>query len=194
MATHLIGLMGKKRSGKDTFAQRLVEQHGFTRLAFADALKDVLLDLNPIVDRGITREVRLVEIVAALGMDGAKELPEVRKLLQRLGVAVRDHVKDSAWVDLVLRKATEIQGPVVITDVRFPNEGDLVMQQWGCLVRIERPGLVSTDTHVSETLMDTYPASVTIQNNAGIEELHAAADAFVGWLNTPSRHMIGAAA
>ena len=49
MATAILGLVGRKQSGKDTFAQRLVEEHGYTRLAFADPLKAVALAANPIV-------------------------------------------------------------------------------------------------------------------------------------------------
>ena len=41
MTGHLIGLYGPPRSGKDTVAQFLVEEDGFTRLSFADALRDI---------------------------------------------------------------------------------------------------------------------------------------------------------
>ena len=35
----LIGLTGKARSGKDTVANYLFNQHGYTRIAFADPVK-----------------------------------------------------------------------------------------------------------------------------------------------------------
>jgi len=38
----IISISGKKGSGKDTAAARLIENHGFTRFAFADILKDML--------------------------------------------------------------------------------------------------------------------------------------------------------
>jgi hypothetical protein len=46
----LIGLSGYARSGKDEAAKVLVEEFGFTRVAFADKLRDVLYQLNPIID------------------------------------------------------------------------------------------------------------------------------------------------
>lgn len=46
----IIGLSGYARSGKDEAAKILVEEYGFTRVAFADKLRDVLYALNPIVD------------------------------------------------------------------------------------------------------------------------------------------------
>src|SRR4051812_11153513 len=38
----VIGLVGFAGSGKDTVGQYLVEEHGFTSIAFADPLKDCL--------------------------------------------------------------------------------------------------------------------------------------------------------
>jgi len=35
----LIGVMGKARSGKSITAERLVDEHGFRRTAFAETLK-----------------------------------------------------------------------------------------------------------------------------------------------------------
>lgn len=46
----IIGLSGYARSGKDAAAKVLVEEFGFTRVAFADKLRDFLYALNPIVD------------------------------------------------------------------------------------------------------------------------------------------------
>jgi hypothetical protein len=48
----LISFAGKMGSGKDTCADFLVENHGYTKLAFADTLKQMAMDLTP----GLTRE------------------------------------------------------------------------------------------------------------------------------------------
>lgn len=42
-----IGIVGRKRSGKDTAAAALVEKLGYVRHGFADPLKDAALALNP---------------------------------------------------------------------------------------------------------------------------------------------------
>jgi hypothetical protein len=52
----LVGLIGKARVGKDTFAGFLTSEHGFQRFAFADPLRAVLLAVDPIV--GMVREDR----------------------------------------------------------------------------------------------------------------------------------------
>jgi hypothetical protein len=172
MAYPLIGLTGRKRSGKDTFAARLVEAHGYTRLAFADALKEAALALDPIVVG--FHEIRLSHILARDGgWEHAKELPEVRRTLQRFGVGIRE-LDPGFWLRVVADRARATLGPVVITDVRFPNEADWV-EAMGNLVRIRRPGLVSTDNHISETALDgRFAWSVT--NDSTVEQLHDLAD------------------
>ena len=40
----IIAISGWKRSGKDTAAEFLIEKHGFTRISFADPLKDMVAE------------------------------------------------------------------------------------------------------------------------------------------------------
>lgn len=187
----LIGLTGKKRSGKDTVAARLVEEHGFTRLAFADALREAALGLDPIVnaslvgydDCDVVHVQRLSDIVNLVGWESAKAHPEVRRTLQNYGVAIREIVP-SFWLDIVRDKAVDVLadgGHVVITDVRFPNELDLVGEFDGFHVNVTRAGLVSTDQHVSETALDDVVglADVTIANDGSLAELAANVDEMV---------------
>ncbi len=192
MANIIIGVTGKKRHGKDTFAARLIDQHGFTRIAFADPLKRTMEDLDPIVrvevdERGLVHEyetwsygpahVRLAWLIEQIGWEQAKEIREVRRLLQAHGVAIREHLDEDAWVDAAMATADLVDGPVVITDVRFPNEADSVTYSGrGFLVRVTRPGVESTDAHVSETAMDDVPAYFEVVNSGTVADLHAEAD------------------
>lgn len=43
-APKIVGVVGRARSGKDTVADRLIEKFGFVRVAFADKLKEILVD------------------------------------------------------------------------------------------------------------------------------------------------------
>jgi dephospho-CoA kinase len=45
----IIGLSGYARSGKDTAADHLVNEYGFTRYSFAAPMKEAMYRLNPIV-------------------------------------------------------------------------------------------------------------------------------------------------
>ncbi|MFX6884167.1 hypothetical protein ABTH28_18215, partial [Acinetobacter baumannii] len=61
---------------------------------------------------------------------------------------------------------------VVITDVRFQNEAQWIVESGGLLIRIERDfdngvGI----THSSESQVQNLPAALTIQNNGSIGQL-----------------------
>lgn len=181
----IIGLSGYAQVGKDTVGAMLVEHHGYTRLSFAQTLKDVLLDVNPRV--GMFRPLEdwrngydahlpaahpgRCETAPASSFDWeyAKKEPEVRRLLQALGVACRNRIGPDVWVDAVMRQYDELQStpnpdmpgfsqivPVVITDVRFPNEAEAIIARGGQVWRIERPGHGPVNGHESETALDRW--------------------------------------
>ncbi|MGC5319324.1 hypothetical protein ACPXB5_11360 [Micromonospora arida] len=180
----LIGLIGRARAGKDTFAARLIEAHGFTRYAFADALRGVALDLDPIVlpIDTVQGSARLSEIVERVGWEGAKEYREVRRTLQRLGVAVRT-LDEEFWVSRVMLKISANAKPAVVTDVRFANEAAAIVAAGGRLVRIVRAGQDESDTHISETALADYPTHAHIDNDSDIATLRTRADAALSSLN-----------
>ena len=171
-----IGLIGYAGSGKDTVAAHLV-RHGFARVAFADPVRDVLLSINPLVT---TDGLRLRDLVAAQGWDTAKrQFPEVRELLQGLGAGVRDELGESVWLDHALRRLDALHGPVVVTDVRYPNEGRALQRRGFFLVEVQRPGVGPANAHPSETDIPVELADATLLNDGSIQELHARVDALV---------------
>lgn len=175
----LVGLTGKKRSGKDSFAGVLVARFGFARVAFADPLKEAALVLNPIVGTNpFTGDpIRLDKVVERYGWEDAKDdFSEVRlTALQNLGMAVRT-LDEGFWTRVARQRIDALlaQGrSVVVTDVRFPNERDLIHDLGGVHVHVDRPGLVSTDPHPSETAMEPYysRADLTVTNDGTLDDL-----------------------
>ena len=72
--TLLIGFTGQPGSGKNTAADYLEAHHHFRQVAFADAIRQALLTLDPKVDTFY----RLREVVRAWGWETAKRnSPEV---------------------------------------------------------------------------------------------------------------------
>ena len=177
----IIGIMGKKRAGKDVIAARLVEAHGFTRLAFADPMRAALLALDPIIPFVTAPSapfppLRLGVYVTCVGWEAAKEHVEVRRLLQQYGTGIRDYAGRDVWVDAMERNLHNTLGPVVISDVRFPNEAARISRLGGVLARVYRPDLVSTDTHISELALDDLQPDYGIVNDGTLDDLHRYAD------------------
>ncbi|WP_172385203.1 hypothetical protein [Streptomyces sp. MNP-20] len=179
-----IALIGRARSGKDSVAARLVSQHAYTRVAFADPLRDMCLSVDPIIayePSGFGQlPIRLSDEVRRTGWERAKDQrKEVRRLMQRLGAGVREH-DPAYWLSLALDKigvADEWSLPVVVTDCRYPNEAEALKGRGFKFVRIIRPGLPRAGSeHESETAMDDYPVDVTIANVGTLADLNDLAD------------------
>lgn len=162
----IIGLTGYARSGKDTVANILVSNYGYTRVAFADPIREILLAINPILESGH----RLSSMVEDYGWDIAKANPEVRRLLQTLGVGARTTLDKDIWITKALRTLSN-GGNYVVTDVRFENEATMLKSLGGQLWRIKRTGIVAYNRHVSETEMDSYKVDQIFTNNGTIEDL-----------------------
>lgn len=157
----IVGLVGPKRVGKSTAADVLVRERGFVSIGFADALKDLAVKVNP----------DLAADVQEFGWEVVKGLSNYRWFLQEFGTRVRD-IDSSFWIR-AWRKATLKLSPdacVVVPDVRFLNEAQAIKAfDESLLIRITRPGLDSSDTHVSET------EQLGIQCDAEITNVHVKA-------------------
>lgn len=177
MIPNLIGLIGRAGAGKDTFAAALAPL-GYQRVAFADALKASAYSADPLVELAPYGPVRrLSYVVDAVGWDDAKtRYPDVRRFLQRHGVAMRDAVP-GCWVDIARRKIDALIAAgnhVVVTDVRFADEVAMIQQADGLVVSIHRPGAgLAGDNaaHVSETGVDTFIPDMLIANTGTLDDL-----------------------
>lgn len=172
----IIALSGFARSGKDEAAKVLVEEFGFKQVAFADKLREVLYALNPIVnyDSMGRQNIYVQDVINEWGWDGYKETafgPEIRRLLQRLGTeAGRQTLWDSIWIDAALTGLDE-DAKVVVSDARFFNEFDAVIERGGFVWRIDREGVGPTNNHASELeAVDYKKFSLYIKNNGTLEE------------------------
>jgi hypothetical protein len=176
-----VALLGRARVGKDTAAAILARKWGHERLAFADPLRAIAADVDPYVAEGYGYEpMRYAHVVAAVGYDRAKGVAEVRQFLQRLGVAVRDHLGEDVWVRALESRVEALDAlqPVVLTDVRFPNEVDYARDAGMVVVRLTRSG-AGAGEHVSETALDGVDADFTYANDGSLDALEGFLDGVV---------------
>ncbi|MEX5259938.1 hypothetical protein [Kocuria sp. CPCC 205263] len=185
----LIGLHGRKQSGKDTCGDRLVVAHGYARVAFADPLRLFLTELDPLVGVRDGRLVRLATVLAEAGgdwgllKDEARDPVhrEIRTLLQKVGNEAGKAVfGETVWADRGLETARRLGGPVVFTDVRFDVEAEAITAAGGRVVHVVRPGAPAPeDPHPSEAGIDPRWITAVLVNDGTVEQLWAKVDALV---------------
>ena len=169
----IIGLAGYARAGKSTVAQMLADDFGFRQWAFADAVRESLEVLNPIV--GVTLKnpiepLRLNDVIAAYGWEGYKQSywgQEIRRLMQHMWTEVgRNIIGEDSWVNKM-----PAHRPMVISDVRMDNEAEAVRNAGGIVVLIERPGVTSLNKHESEKLPDKRFIEHVLVNDGSLGDL-----------------------
>lgn len=157
----IIGLTGLAGSGKSEVALAL-RIEGFRRVAFADPLKSMLAAV------GFTHE-------QLYGAEKGIVVPELghtpRFLMQTLGTEWgRDLIHPEIWITLWRRRAESCGHPVVVDDVRFPNEVETIKAMGGQVWRVTRPGVVSMG-HESEVHIPRLPVDQAITNDGTLHEL-----------------------
>lgn len=128
----LVGVAGFQGSGKDSVASVLTDKFGFERRAFADVLKVACRAIF-----GFSHE-------QVHGTHADKEAVDPfwgfspRWALQRVGTeGLRRVVADDVWVR-ALERRLPATGLVVVPDVRFPNEVDMIRRLGGEVWLVER--------------------------------------------------------
>ena len=163
----IIGLSGYAQSGKDTIASMLVDSFGFERVAFADPIRDLLYEMNPVINDN----VHVQDLVNEYGWELAKKKPEVRRLLQELGVGARKLLNNDVWVTAAIRKMDGLKTDYVISDVRFKNEALMINQFGGHMWRVNRPNTGPVNGHISESEMDDFKFNGEINNDGSFDSL-----------------------
>lgn len=159
----LIGISGRAGSGKDEVTKHLrVRFPSSERMAFADPLKD--------------------EVCSALRikrdeLESHKTL--YRPLLQWWGTEYRRTLSgDDYWIKQWMKQVLKFEGElVVVPDVRFENEAQMISDCGGFLWRVVRTERTSCPEHRSETELDGYTKfDFTIINDRNISWLQQQVD------------------
>lgn len=138
----IIGVVGFIGSGKGTVADILVQKHNFTKLSFADTVKDAtaaIFGWPRALLEGDTDESRAWrEEKDEWWSEKTGKHITPRNMLQLMGTEVgRDMIDPNIWV-YSLERRLELYPNVVIADVRFPNEIKFIQSKGGFVIRVKR--------------------------------------------------------
>lgn len=205
----LIGISGKKGSGKDQFAGYLKSFYPeASKDQFARPIKEMVAaligcDVEQLEDREFKetpipwltsywvrnhttglkefypteREAKQIQRIRSSIANQTLTEPQPREitpryLLQTLGTQWgRDSIHPHIWVRSLINRLSHDE-VTIITDLRFPNEARAIEENDGITIRINRPGLETSDIHESEIALDGYQDfDFVVENDGSLDDL-----------------------
>lgn len=142
----------KARSGKDTAVDYITSKYSTHVVRFASPLYDIMW-------YGQRR----------VGVSPHKDT----RVLQCIGQLFRDVYGDDIWIRSALSELPDDVEVIVVADLRYRSEANILKKLGFHLVRIirdDRP-IDRDPNHSSEVDLDNYPFDDTIVNNGTISEL-----------------------
>lgn len=180
----IIGITGKKGSGKSSIADYIVDKYGYTQMSWADPLKATIYAFFGITPEQ-EYEMKNDPGIKVLLIDDSEQPiiheQTLRKFEQVLGTEVgREIFGEDHWVNLLDDRYSYGENDnIVISDCRFPNEYNWIKNRDGIIINVVRPHLDDADMHESETHELGYDYQIKNTHNA-LSWLYGDVDAIMG--------------
>jgi len=186
-----IALTGALRSGKDSVAEYLVRQYGYTRFAFGDGIREVTRRLYPEAYEG---DVKPRSLLQGFGQMARSFGPAVwvNDCFRRIDAARRYHDEwtletTCAWTPFI----------PVISDLRQPNEYEALKAASYVIIRVTAPEEIRLErarqagdaftsgdlTHETEMHIGGFAVDYEVENTGTLAELCAKVDEILTKIN-----------
>jgi hypothetical protein len=170
----LIGICGKARAGKDTIARYLFETEGFTRIAFADPVKQAAQHIF-----GLSHAQTWDDDLKNIVIPYWDMTP--RQMFQKLGTdATHPIFGPDVWMKRWYIAYAQLHETdhIVVPDVRYDLELAGIRQLGGTIITVRRgEGLGGAEgQHISENGLSMAPDYV-IENDGSLNDLYLSVDA-----------------
>jgi hypothetical protein len=203
----LIAVLGKKRSGKDTFSDYIINKYGFIKYSFADPLKKGIQCFFNLTDEQLNNQelketidprwgVSPRRLFQVIGTDIFQH--SIKKFIPELEIESRKHwvVLFKQWYEQYKdefrenekeeneneEKEKDKEIKVIISDGRFLHEIEEIKKLGGKVIKIIRPISNDNDIHQSENEIDTIPDTFidyTIINDGLLNDFYNKIDDFI---------------
>jgi hypothetical protein len=168
--SRIIGLYSPAPQSGKTFTATVLAQKGFMLMSFAEPIKHMAVKFFTFMGYPKDEALKLV------WTQKEKHIPEikttVRRVLQTLGTEWgRDCIDQNIWVDCMMHRiyaySKRKPGNIVIDDVRFLNEAEIIKKLNGEVWKIVRPVANHDGSHQSEGALDNWNQFDQVIENDG---------------------------
>jgi len=186
----LIGISGQLGSGKSAAADYIAtlfergsvfnnKEYHIKRYSFAGAIKQFCISILGLKSEDVYTPEGKARFNEFWGMTN-------REILQRIGTeAMRNGFHPDVWTKIVEKKIIDETDPravIIIDDVRFRNEAEMIHRHRGVIVNIIRHydrAEVGIEGHPSEKPLDTDEIDHIILNDGSFDEFYKRLSRFV---------------
>lgn len=169
----IIGITGKINSGKSLCSHLIQLKHAnFIEYSVSEPLKQIATIFGFEHQEVYGTQAQKQTINDFWGISG-------RTFLQTFGTNICREVlpqhmpsMSSVWCQLLRKKIGDTTTNIIIPDVRFKNEADIIKELGGWIIHVDRPGNNSyQSSHKSETEMTSIPPDFTINNDSDVKHV-----------------------
>lgn len=181
-----IALGHQARTGKDTCADYIVAKYGGVKMAISDPVYTVAEHVQRAQGMSMVVQIKtglvcafcvsilgsphrhglLCDTIATiLARNPGSELKKDRDLLRDIGMGMRDVYGSDVWINHLLGRLPA-QGNVVVSDVKFLNEYQLLVHAGFTMIKVVRPERPYVTPHISETELAETTFDYVIINNS----------------------------
>lgn len=178
----LIGILGKKRHGKDTISNYLIKNFDYIPLTLAKPLKEcckILFGFNDDQLYGDKKEI--VDEYWKITPRQAYQFIGTDLFRKQMSTLI-PNIGNNLWVEIIKKNIIDIQknninANIVVTDLRFQNEVDMIKNLNGIVIKVNRHTVTPLDEHESEKGIDLIiNYDYLVENNSTIEQLYKKID------------------
>tara|TARA_R110000822_G_scaffold28357_1_gene84286 strand:- start:213 stop:755 length:543 start_codon:yes stop_codon:yes gene_type:complete len=172
----LIGLTGEARGGKDAAGDHIRNMCGFSTYAMATPVKEACRVIFDWDDRHLHGHLKDV-------LDPTYNVTP-RAAIQKLGTEFgRNMINNDIWT-IKAENEIEWHPKLVITDIRYNNEAELILDCGGIIIDIKRRKsaralIFGMKNHSSEKGISPNLITETVKNNGSLDDLYKKIDGII---------------
>ena len=125
----IVGVIGRKRAGKDFLYEIISKYRNVERLAFADSLKKLCASIYKLDKSFFFNDDKKDEVIPGLNVTP-------REIVCEVGQLYKKKFGNNFWAN-ILNQQIHSDKHYVVTDVRFPREAEILKEQGAQLIYID---------------------------------------------------------